>query len=173
GCLDAVQERHCHAGRLEQGAEARQRRRQLPRLDGDDESLRGRQIGRRVRGVDAGGDGALRRLDADPVLADRAEMLPAGKERDLRSSPGEESREEHDVAKWLLSEIDKLDEDDERFEAKVSVLIESVKHHVKEEEGALFRYVRRLFSRDELITLGRMMAKAKKVAPTRPHPRAP
>jgi hemerythrin superfamily protein len=84
-----------------------------------------------------------------------------------------EALEEHHVAKWLLAEIDKLDEDDERFEAKVTVLMESVKHHIQEEEGTLFRSIRRLFTRDDLVTLGRMMAKAKKVAPTRPHPRAP
>ena len=83
-----------------------------------------------------------------------------------------EALEEHHVAKWLLTEIEKMSEDDERFEAKVSVLMESIKHHVKEEETALFRYARRLFSRDELVTLGKMMAKAKKMAPTRPHPRA-
>jgi len=84
-----------------------------------------------------------------------------------------EALEEHHVAKWVLSEIDKLDEDDERFEAKCMVLIESVRHHVKEEEGPLFRSVRRLMKRDQLAELGRMMQKAKKVAPTRPHPRAP
>ncbi|MFL5378319.1 MAG: hemerythrin domain-containing protein [Myxococcales bacterium] len=84
-----------------------------------------------------------------------------------------EALEEHHVAKWLLNEIDDLDEDAERFEAKVSVLRESILHHVKEEEGALFRFARRLFSRDEMVTLGKMMAKAKKMAPTKPHPRAP
>jgi len=84
-----------------------------------------------------------------------------------------EALEEHHVAKWLLDEIDKLDEDAERFEAKVTVLRESILHHVKEEEGPLFRFARRLFSRDELVTLGKMMAKAKRMAPTKPHPRAP
>jgi hemerythrin superfamily protein len=84
-----------------------------------------------------------------------------------------EALEEHHVAKWLLTEIDKLDEDAERFEAKVTVLRESILHHVKEEEGPLFRFCRRLFSRDELVMLGKMMAKAKRMAPTKPHPRAP
>src|SRR5438067_4893128 len=84
-----------------------------------------------------------------------------------------EALEEHHVAKWLLNEIDDLDEDAERFEAKVCVLRESILHHVKEEEGPLFRFVRRLFTRDELVTLGRLMQKAKRMAPTKPHPRAP
>jgi hemerythrin superfamily protein len=84
-----------------------------------------------------------------------------------------EALEEHHVAKWLLAEIQDLDEDDERFEAKVSVLIESVRHHVKEEQGELFRFVRRLMGKDQLELLGNALAQAKKMAPTRPHPRAP
>ena len=84
-----------------------------------------------------------------------------------------EALEEHHVAKWLLAEIEKLDEDDERFEAKCMVLFESVRHHIKEEEGPLFRFVRRLLARQEREALGQAMQKAKKVAPTRPHPRAP
>jgi hemerythrin superfamily protein len=84
-----------------------------------------------------------------------------------------EALEEHHVAKWVLSEIEGLDEGDERFEAKCMVLIESVRHHVKEEEGPLFRFARRLFKRDQLTELGKLMQKAKKIAPTHPHPRAP
>ena len=84
-----------------------------------------------------------------------------------------EALEEHHVAKWLLSEIEGLDEDDERFEPKCKVLIEGVRRHVKEEEGPLFRMARRLFKRDQLDELGKLLQKAKKIAPTHPHPRAP
>ncbi len=84
-----------------------------------------------------------------------------------------EALEEHHVAKWLLSEIEKIHEHDERFVPKCKVLIESVRRHVKEEEGSLFRIARRLFNRTQLGELGKLMQKAKKVAPTRPHPRAP
>jgi hemerythrin superfamily protein len=84
-----------------------------------------------------------------------------------------EALEEHHVAKWLLAEIDKMDEDDERFEAKCMVLFESVRHHIKEEEGPLFRFVRRLLPKAQRDALGRALLSAKKVAPTRPHPRAP
>jgi hemerythrin superfamily protein len=84
-----------------------------------------------------------------------------------------EALEEHRVAKWLLAEIEKMDEDDERFEAKCSVLFESVRHHIKEEEGPLFRFVRRLLPKQQRDALGKAMQSAKKVAPTRPHPRAP
>src|ERR1700722_494466 len=53
-----------------------------------------------------------------------------------------ESLEEHHIAKWVLSELDGMDPSDERFDAKVTVLIESVRHHVEEEEQDLFPAVR-------------------------------
>lgn len=46
-----------------------------------------------------------------------------------------EALEEHHIVKWTLSELETMDPQDERFEAKVTVLMESVRHHVKEEEG--------------------------------------
>src|SRR5438105_13742733 len=45
-----------------------------------------------------------------------------------------EALEEHHVVKWTLSELDGMDVDDERFTPKVTVLVESVRHHVQEEE---------------------------------------
>jgi biotin synthase-related radical SAM superfamily protein len=53
-----------------------------------------------------------------------------------------ESLEEHHVVKWLLSELEDVDPEDERFDAKVRVVIESVRHHVREEESEYFREVR-------------------------------
>jgi len=44
---------------------------------------------------------------------------------------------------------------------------------VKEEEGELFPKMRREFTKGELDELGQALADAKKVAPTKPHPRAP
>ena len=84
-----------------------------------------------------------------------------------------EAIEEHHIVKWTLSELEKLEPEDERFEAKVTVLIESVRHHVKEEEEDLFKKVKQLFEPQELLALGEAMEAAKKMAPTRPHPRAP
>jgi hemerythrin superfamily protein len=84
-----------------------------------------------------------------------------------------ESMEEHHVVKWLLSEIDGLAPDHERFDAKVSVLVENVRHHVKEEESELFPAVRAALGRKRLAEIGTALEKAKKTAPTRPHPRIP
>jgi hemerythrin superfamily protein len=84
-----------------------------------------------------------------------------------------ESLEEHHVVKWTLSELEKMKPEDERYDAKVQVLMESVRHHVEEEEEELFPKARRLLGEDLLFELGDRIEKAKKIAPTRPHPRAP
>ncbi|HEY4769529.1 MAG TPA: hemerythrin domain-containing protein [Myxococcales bacterium] len=84
-----------------------------------------------------------------------------------------ESLEEHHVVKWTLSELEKMKPEDERYDAKVQVLMESVRHHVEEEEEELFPKARRLLGDDLLFELGDRIEKAKKIAPTRPHPRAP
>jgi len=84
-----------------------------------------------------------------------------------------ESLEEHHIVKWTLSELEKMNPEDERYCAKVEVLIESVRHHVEEEEGDLFPKARKLLGDEMLDDLGQRMEKAKKLAPTRPHPRSP
>lgn len=46
----------------------------------------------------------------------------------------DEAYVEHDAAKILVNEIDAGNPDDDFFDAKVTVLSEEIKHHVKEEE---------------------------------------
>lgn len=84
-----------------------------------------------------------------------------------------ESLEEHHIVKWVLSELEGMDPEHERFNAKVTVLIEQVRHHVKEEESDMFPGVRQALGRKQLQEIGDAMEKAKKVAPLRPHPRSP
>ena len=84
-----------------------------------------------------------------------------------------ESLEEHHIVKWVLAELADLDPSDERFDAKVTVLIENVRHHVEEEEGEFFPKVRDELNRKALADLGAALADAKKSAPTHPHPRLP
>jgi hemerythrin superfamily protein len=84
-----------------------------------------------------------------------------------------ESLEEHHIVKWTLSELEDLDPTDERFDAKVMVLIESVRHHVKEEERDMFPKVRKALGTSALRSLGERMQEAKEIVPRRPHPRMP
>lgn len=83
-----------------------------------------------------------------------------------------EALEEHHLVKWLLSEIKSMKTSDERFDAKVTVLAESVRHHVREEEDEMFVDLRTVATRSELLTLGNELIEAKRHAPTRPHPRS-
>ncbi|MCU1400059.1 MAG: hypothetical protein JWN62_3168 [Acidimicrobiales bacterium] len=94
-------------------------------------------------------------------------MVPATEDLAL------ESLEEHHIVKWVLSELEGLDPRAERFDAKVTVLIENVRHHVEEEQTEFFPKVRDALSRTALGDLGDRLAEAKKTAPTHPHPRSP
>jgi hemerythrin superfamily protein len=49
-----------------------------------------------------------------------------------------ESIEEHHVVASLIEELKALDPKDERYDAKFTVLMENVEHHIEEEEGELF-----------------------------------
>lgn len=84
-----------------------------------------------------------------------------------------EALEEHHVMKWTLLELERLGPEDERFDAKVTVLMENVRHHVKKEETELFKICRKALKPPELEALGNALAKAKKMAPKRPHPSSP
>jgi hemerythrin superfamily protein len=66
-----------------------------------------------------------------------------------------ESTEEHLSVKRVLADMMELDVEDERFDAKLTVLKEQVRHHARdEEEKQLFPKIRREFSKDELAALG-------------------
>ena len=84
-----------------------------------------------------------------------------------------ESLEEHHIVKWVLSDLDSMSPEDERFDAKVTVLMENVRHHVEEEEEEYFPKVRDELGRKALNELGDALMAAKKTAPTHPHPAAP
>ena len=84
-----------------------------------------------------------------------------------------ESLEEHHIVKWVLAELEGMDPQAERFDAKVTVLMENVRHHVKEEQDDFFPKVRDALSARALRDLGDSMLAAKKTAPTHPHPKAP
>jgi len=79
-----------------------------------------------------------------------------------------EAVEEHRVAKWLLTELAATAPDDERYEARATVLIEVVRHHVKEEESDFFPDLRDVATREELLELGDELRAAKRTASRTP-----
>ncbi|HEY3353667.1 MAG TPA: hemerythrin domain-containing protein [Polyangia bacterium] len=81
--------------------------------------------------------------------------------------------EEHHVVKWELDEIEDMKPTDERYDAKVNVLIQNVRHHVEEEESEILPMLADQLTPAQLDQIGDKLQQAKKVAPTHPHPRAP
>jgi len=72
-----------------------------------------------------------------------------------------ESKEEHQIVKRLIKELEPLSGSDERFTAKATVLKESVDHHAGEEESDLFPVAESELGDDRLRELGRKMASMK------------
>jgi iron-sulfur cluster repair protein YtfE (RIC family) len=79
-----------------------------------------------------------------------------------------ESYEEHHVADVLVMELSMMRPTDERFEAKTTVLIENVEHHMEEEEQEWFPKVRAGLGRKALQEIGAELAAARKRAPKKP-----
>ena len=79
-----------------------------------------------------------------------------------------ESYEEHHVADLLCMELYALPTGAERFDAKTTVLIENVTHHIEEEEDVWFPKVRAGLGRKQLSELGERLLEAKATAPRSP-----
>jgi len=80
--------------------------------------------------------------------------------RELESQKAEEmvleAYEEHHVVKLVLAELPQVNPEDERFEAKMTVLSELIEHHVQEEEKEMFKLAQKL-GKNELENLGERM----------------
>jgi hemerythrin superfamily protein len=83
----------------------------------------------------------------------------------------DEAAVEHQTLKTLVSELEAASPDDDLYDAKVKVLSEYVKHHVKEEEGELFPLARK--SDLDLEALGRELVARKQELARAPDAPAP
>lgn len=79
-----------------------------------------------------------------------------------------ESYEEHHVADVLCAELAVMSPTDERFDAKMTVLIENVRHHIEEEEDEWFPKVREGVGRTKLTEIGQRMIEVRRTAPRHP-----
>ena len=73
-----------------------------------------------------------------------------------------EGVEEHHVVDVLMDEIRELDPSNEHWTAKMTVLVENVRHHAEEEEEDLFPKLREAFGDAKLAEMGEKLEAAKK-----------
>jgi hemerythrin superfamily protein len=101
-------------------------------------------------------------------------FYPAARELEAKDGGEEpeelvkEAEEEHAQVKTLLAELEGMSPEDEYFDAKVTVVIDNVRHHAEEEEEQMFPKVRDGMGRNELQELGDRMERAKQEAPKLP-----
>jgi len=81
-------------------------------------------------------------------------VYPAFQENRSMKDLVSEAKEEHQIAKYLLSGLEGMQPGDEQYDAKVKVLCEYVMHHVKEEEKEIFPQAQKKLSAKRLETLG-------------------
>jgi hemerythrin-like domain-containing protein len=95
-----------------------------------------------------------------------------------RRVPDGERLAEHAVrqeqaAKHVLARLDRLSAGEPEFQRLVDKVIDDGRTHIAYEQDIVWPAVREALSQQELDDLGAQMARAKRSAPTHPHPRTP
>lgn len=89
-------------------------------------------------------------------------FYPACREAGVEDDMMNEAAVEHDGAKVLIAELEKGSPEDDYYDAKVKVLSEEIKHHVKEEEMRDGVFAQAKSKGVDLDELGKQMAARKK-----------
>ncbi|MER5472576.1 hemerythrin domain-containing protein [Streptomyces sp. NPDC002935] len=95
------------------------------------------------------------------------EFLPDG------DKVADKELEDHAEAERTMKELESLDADEPGFDRLIGELMTGIRSHIRDEEDNLFPRLRQTASEDALMKLGDKVRRAKKTAPTRPHPSAP
>jgi iron-sulfur cluster repair protein YtfE (RIC family) len=98
------------------------------------------------------------------LIGEEQALYPRLMESDMRDM-ALEAIEEHNAVKTLLGQLDSASTSKEDvWVAKVMVIQENVKHHIKEEEEEIFPKMQQKMSSSDLETLGSNYEEAKKGA---------
>jgi len=89
-------------------------------------------------------------------------FYPAVQEATKESDPVLKAMEEHDLVKVLLEQLQTMSPEEDRFDAKVAVLMQNVREHVEEEEREIFPKLREALKRAQLEELGTRLEEGKK-----------
>ncbi|MDX3644712.1 hemerythrin domain-containing protein [Streptomyces sp. MB09-02B] len=108
------------------------------------------------------------------AVAEEAHLYPAVREH-LSNGDAVADRElaDHTAAERTMKELERRGADDPEFDRLITQLMAEVRHHVRDEESNLFPQLAKAASASVLNDLGDKVRRAKKLAPTRPHPAAP
>lgn len=131
-----------------------------------------------------GGAGAPdhRREVADHVIAELVRhsvaeeqfMYPAVRQSlDNGDQIADKEIADHSEAEQVMKRLESMGPEEPEFEQLLTQLISDVRKHVTDEENNLLPKLRAACSDDQLRDLGQKVQRAKKMAPTRPHPSAP
>ena len=95
------------------------------------------------------------------TLIEEEIFYPACREAGVEADAMDEANVEHDGAKVLIAELEDGSPDEQFYDAKVKVLSEEIKHHVKEEEKSdgVFSQARK--AKLDLLALGKRLATRK------------
>jgi hemerythrin-like domain-containing protein len=81
--------------------------------------------------------------------------------------------EQEQQGKFVLDDLIGLNADKPRFRELVTAFIHDGREHIAYEEEQVWPNLEKVLSRREANALGKKLRQAKKIAPTRPHPRTP
>ncbi|MFS4095491.1 hemerythrin domain-containing protein [Streptomyces sp. AF1A] len=81
--------------------------------------------------------------------------------------------EDHAEAEQIMKDLEGCPADDPRFDTLMAQLMSEIRSHITDEEQNLFPGLEAACPPDALMDLGDKVRRAKKMAPTRPHPSAP
>ncbi len=85
----------------------------------------------------------------------------------------DQAQDQEQQGKFILDRLAKLSPEDEEFEAQITHFISAGRAHIKFEETAVWPVLLSALTAEEASDLGSELEKAKKTAPTRPHPNTP
>ena len=118
-------------------------------------------------------DEVIKELSVHAVIEEQILYPAVRRELGEGDALAEHSLEEHQEVKETLAKLGRAGADGEETPELVAQLIASVREHVREEENKIFPAIRAATNPAALEALAEALHKAKKAAPTRPHPKAP
>ena len=107
----------------------------------------------------------------ESVEATRPRLLRLAQLNGIEPDEAEDVVQETYLEAWR--HLDKLQPDDQAFEERLAAFASAARAHIAYEEAHAWPLLRATISGNEAQQLGEQITKAKKLAPTRPHPHVP